>query len=196
MGIKTDEKLVENFLKGDESALEMLIDRYLKSLYNFSLQLVGDGQVAEDIVQEVFVKAWKNLTSFDLNKKFSTWIYAIAKNTAYDYLKKKKTIPFSSFENEQGDNALENIEDCAMLHSHELLQRMDDAQAVRKYLSTLSPQAKTILLLHHEQGFSLVEIAQIMGAPANTTKSKYRRAISSLRNLYFSKNPVLAKDSD
>ena len=83
-----------------------------------------------------------------------------------------------------------------MLHSHELLQRMDDAQAVRKYLSTLSPQAKTILLLHHEQGFSLVEIAQIMGAPANTTKSKYRRAISSLRTLYFSKNSILVKDCD
>ena len=179
----TDEKLVQDFLRGEQKALETLIDRYLKPLYNFSFHLVGDGQVAEDIVQETFVKVWKHAASFDGSKKFSTWVFAIAKNAAYDFLKKKKTLPFSSFENEEGNSVLENIEDETILYSEKLLARMDAVSDVQDFLSSLSPQAKAIILLHHQQGFSLVEIAKILDTPANTIKSKYHRAIIFLKNM-------------
>jgi RNA polymerase sigma-70 factor (ECF subfamily) len=134
------------------------------------------------------VKVWKNIAKYNETKKFSTWIFAIAKNTAYDFLKKKKTLPFASFENEEGVNVLENIEDQTMLHSQALLQKMDNVKDAEEYLNSLSPQLKTILLLHYKQGFSLVEIAEILGAPTNTIKSKYRRAMLSLRNVYSSKS--------
>ncbi|NTW26960.1 MAG: sigma-70 family RNA polymerase sigma factor [Candidatus Moranbacteria bacterium] len=180
--IIADEELIKNFLeKDDEKALEVLILRYLKPLYNFVLQLTGDGKAAEDIVQEVFVKVWKKADSFDLDKKFSTWIYAIAKNATFDHFKKKKTLPFAAFENEDGTNALENIEDQAILHPNALLERMDDVRNVHELLNTLSPKLKTILLLHHKQGFSLVEIAEILGTPSNTIKSNYRRALIFLK---------------
>lgn len=184
----TDEKLVQNFTKGDEKALETLIERYLKPVYGFVFQLTRDNSASEDITQEVFVKVWKNISAFDETKKLSTWIFAIAKNTAYDFLKKKKTLPFACFENEDGINVLENIEDQTVLHSQALLQKMDNAKEAEEYLNSLSPQLKTILLLHHQQGFSLVEIAEILGSSSNTVKSKYRRSLIFLRSMNYSKN--------
>ncbi len=184
----SDEKLVQNFRGGDEMALEKLIERYLKPLYGFVFQLVRDEQSAQDIVQEVFVKMWKHLSSFDQNKKFSTWIYAIAKNTACDWLKKKKALPFSVFEIADGSNLLEFIEDQNPLNSVELWQKMDNSQDAQQFLDTLSPEHKTILLLHFQQGFSLAEIAEILGAPSNTIKSQFRRTILFLKNLSFSKS--------
>jgi RNA polymerase sigma-70 factor (ECF subfamily) len=192
----TDEKLVQNFINGDEKALEVLVDRYSKPVYGFVFQLTRDNGASEDITQEVFVKVWKNIAKYDETKKFSTWIFAIAKNTAYDFLKKKKTLPFVVFENEEGINVLENIEDQTVLHSQALLQKMDNAKEAEEYLNSLLPQLKTILMLHHSQGFSLVEIADILGTPTNTIKSKYRRALISLRGLYTAKENTLAKNRE
>jgi RNA polymerase sigma-70 factor, ECF subfamily len=185
---KTDEQLVSEYLAGNEAAFKQLVERYLKWLYNFVFQLTQDKAAAEDIVQDVFVKVWKNISSFDSEKKFSTWIFAIAKNTAYDFLKKKKSIPFSRFENDDGESILEYIEDETILHSHELFQNMDNAKAVQDLLASLPIETRTILLLHYNNGFSLAEIAEILGSRSNTVKSKYRRAILQLRkNMFFKK---------
>jgi RNA polymerase sigma-70 factor, ECF subfamily len=188
--IKTDEQLASEYLAGNEAVFEQLVERYLKWLYNFVFQLTRDKAAAEDIMQDVFVKVWKNLSSFDTEKKFSTWIFAIAKNTAYDFLKKKKSIPFSTFENEDGESILEYIEDETILHSHELLQKMDNTKDVQELLASLPVETRTILLLHYNNGFSLVEIAEILGHPSNTVKSRYRRAIMQLREQLFSKNTL------
>jgi RNA polymerase sigma-70 factor (ECF subfamily) len=185
---KTDEQLVGDFLDGNEQALEKIVEKYLKPIYNFTYQLTRDIGASQDITQDVFVKMWKNLDSFDGGKKFSTWLYTIAKNTAYDYLKKKKTLPFAAFENAAGINVLENIEDETILYSEALLQKMDDAKEAQFFLDALSPELQIIFSLHHKQGFSLVEIAGILGSPINTIKSKYRRTLMSLRNLYPSKS--------
>jgi len=180
---KSDEQLVTDFLGGSEEAMKSLVEKYLKPIYNFTYQLTRDTGASEDITQDVFVKMWKNMDSFDSEKRFSTWLYAIAKNTAYDHLKKKKSLPFAAFENSAGINILENIEDEVSLHSEAMLQKMDNAKDVQALLAALSPQLKTILLLHHQQGFSLVEISEILGAPSNTIKSKYRRAIIFLKKI-------------
>lgn len=183
----SDEKLAADFLGGDEKAFEELVDRYLKPLYNFAFQLTQDQSASQDIVQDVFVKVWKNLARFDGKRKFSTWIFAIAKNTVYDLLKKKKVLPFSAFENAEGENFLESLENKSILSNAEILQKLDNAKEAQQLLDSLSPQLKTILLLHFQQGFSLAEIAEIFGQSSNTVKSQYRRAIFSLRKINFSK---------
>jgi RNA polymerase sigma-70 factor, ECF subfamily len=186
----SDEQLTQQFLSGDEKAFEKLVEKYLKPLYNFIFQLVRDKEVANDITQDVFVKIWKSMSSYDSQKKFSTWIFAIAKNTTFDFLKKKKTIPFTAFENESGENFLEFIEDASIPYSDELLRLIDEKKDAADFLDSLSPQIKTILLLHHVHGFSLVEISEIMGHSRNTIKSKYRRAIIFLREQISSKKAV------
>ena len=186
----SDEQLVEQFLSGNEKAFEKLVERYLKPLYNFIFQLVRDKETANDITQDVFVKIWKSMSSYDSQKKFSTWIFAVAKNAAFDFLKKKKTIPFSVFENESGENFLEFVEDKNIPYSNELLRRIDEKNDIADFLDSLSPQMKTVLILHHEYGFSLTEISEIMGHSRNTIKSKYRRAIIFLREQISSKKAV------
>jgi len=186
----SDEQLVKQFLSGDEKAFEKLVEKYLKPLYNFIFQLVHDKETANDITQDVFVKIWKSMSSYDSQKKFSTWIFTIAKNTTFDFLKKKKTVPFAAFENESGENFLEFIEDESIPYSNELLRIIDEKKDVANFLDSLSPQMKTVLLLHHKHGFSLVEISEIMGHPQNTIKSKYRRAIMFLREQISSKKAV------
>lgn len=89
-----DNKLVEKYLNEDDSAFNELLKKYLNPVFNFIRQFVSDASVAEDLTQETFFKAWKNLKRFNPNKSFKTWIFTIAKNTTYDYFKKKKTIPF------------------------------------------------------------------------------------------------------
>lgn len=185
-----DKQLVENFLGGDEQALEALIERYLKPLYGFVFQFTQDRNTAEDIVQEVFVKVWKNLAKFDQQKKFSTWIFAIAKNAAYDWLKKKKTIPFSVFENLEGENALEFIAEVSNSSSQEVLSQLALKNELKKMLAELPEISRSIVLLHHAQGFSLVEIAEIFGQPKNTIKSQYRRSLLSLRKQFFAKSKL------
>lgn len=112
----SDEKLIEQYLKGDEKSLEILINRHLKPVYIFVYRLVGSQSEAEDVTQVVFVKIWKNIKKFDTKKSFKTWMYRITHNTAIDYLRKKKAVPFSAFENEEGENpVLDSLVDLAPL---------------------------------------------------------------------------------
>lgn len=171
----TDEQLIADYLKGDEGALEILIKRYLKPIYSFTFRFVGDSATAEDITQETFVRVWRNLKKFDKNKKFKTWIFSIAKNASIDWLKKKKAVPFSNFENENGENSLINKLADFILPPKEPLLAMAMEKLPSKYRMTLS--------LRYDDQFTFREIAERLGESINTVKSKHRRAISLLGKL-------------
>ena len=79
---RTDEQLLNDYLFGDEKSLELLIRRYLKPIFGFVYKYVRNSPDAEDITQEVFVRIWRNLKKFKKEKKFKTWIFAIARNSA------------------------------------------------------------------------------------------------------------------
>lgn len=179
----TDEELVVAYLAGQEDVFPVLMDRYLRSLYGFVFQLVRSDSAAEDIVQETFIKTWKNLSRFDVKKSFKTWVFAIAKNTAYDYLKKKKTLPFSTFLNEAGESVLENISD-GSIHPEIILDQEATAHDLDKKLQMLTPAYRTLLDLHYKRGFSLHEISDILQVPYNTVKSRHKRALESLRRAF------------
>jgi RNA polymerase sigma-70 factor (ECF subfamily) len=178
----TDEELVKNFLAGDEMAFEDLLKRYLKPIYNFIFRFVYDRDAVEDLTQETFLKVWKNIKRFDPEKRFKTWIFTIAKNTAFDYLKKKKTVPFSFFTDEGGENWLENIADEHILPDV-ILERKNLAEELEAILEKLPPHYRAILLLHYKEDFSLHEIAEILGEPYNTIKSRHQRGLLKLKEL-------------
>jgi len=171
----TDEQLVIDYLKGNTESLEILIKRYLKPIFSFTYRRVGNSQEAEDITQDVFVKVWRNLKKFDRNRSFKTWIFTIAKNTSIDWLKKKKAIPFSNFENEKGENSLINKLAYFILPVKEPLLGMAMEKLPSKYRTTLS--------LRYNDQFTFQEIAETLGESINTVKSKHRRGISLLRKL-------------
>lgn len=175
-----DKELIEQYLNGDERAFERLLGKYMKPLYGFVFQFVRDQAIAEDLTQEAFVRAWKNIRQFDQTKQFKTWLYAIAKNATYDYFKKKKSIPFSSFQNEEGESTLEAVDDGNLLPD-ELLERKDAVEELDRVLLKLPELYRTILLLAYKEDFSLMEISEIFGIPYNTVKSRHQRAIKALK---------------
>jgi RNA polymerase sigma-70 factor (ECF subfamily) len=174
-----DKEIIKKYLEGDEKSLEILIKKYLNSIYGFIFKNVGDINSAEDITQEVFIRIWKNLKKFDQKKEFKPWIFQIAKNASIDYLRKKKSIPFSRFENDKGQNVLtENLSD----NSPNLLKILNDKKGLMIIMEALPEKDKNLLNLRHKDGLSFKEIADITKESVNTIKSRYRRIIINLKN--------------
>jgi len=175
-----DKKLIERYLEGDEKSLEDLVKKYVKPIYSFVFKNVGGQTEAEDITQEVFLKMWKNLKKFDQKKDFKPWIFQIAKNSSIDFLRKKKTVPFSMFENEKGQNILLEKIWSAPLN---LIEDISDKRVVAAAMQGLNDKEQKVIYLRYDQGFSFKEIAGIFKEPINTVKSRCRRALSNMRNL-------------
>ncbi len=180
---KSDEKIIQEYLGGEEAAFSELVKKYLKPVFNFTFRLVNNRDAAEDLTQETFVKAWKNIKRYNPNKKFRTWLFAIAKNAAFDWLKKKKEIPFSTFEDEEGNNALKNISSDEIL-PNEILERENIAEELENILQKLPLPHRTVLLLHYKEDFSLHEIAEILDEPYNTIKSRHQRGLLKIKLMF------------
>lgn len=191
-----DQKLIENYFKGDEKSLEILIKRYLAPIYGFTHKYVNNAQEAEDITQDVFVKAWRNLKKpalcricssrgFDPKKgSFKTWVFSIAKNAVIDFLKKKKAIQFSDLENEKGENVIaEKFIDFSPL-PEDILKRKDLIGAFAKAINKLMPKYRKILFLRHDDNLTFREISETTSESLNTVKSRHRRALIILKKFF------------
>ncbi|MFA6315225.1 MAG: RNA polymerase sigma factor [Candidatus Paceibacterota bacterium] len=182
--IKTDEQLISDYLDGSEKALGTLIDRHLTNAYNFALKLVNDSQVADDITQEAFVKAWNNIRGFRQGSSFQTWLFAITRNVAIDWLRRRKELVFSAFENERGENMLtETLVDTGLLPD-ELLARAEDARFVEILLEEIDPLYRDVLKLRYSSNMTFAEIGEFLKRPLHTVKSQHRRALIALRRSF------------
>jgi RNA polymerase sigma-70 factor (ECF subfamily) len=179
----SDEQLITNYFTGDKKSLEILINRYLKPIYNFVYRYIGDTHEAEDVTQEIFLKMWRNLKKFKKGKKFKTWLFTIAKNTCLDFLKKKKAILFSEFENEKGENRfIETLIDPGPL-PNEIFEQTMNKELLYQAINQLPLKYRLILFLHYNNHFTFQEIAEIFNEPLNTIKSRHLRAILMLKKL-------------
>ncbi len=190
MPYPSDEKLITSYFAGDEEALKTLIARHLDAVYNFISRYVWNTGDAEDITQDVFLRAWKNLKKFDRTKSFRTWLFAIAKNASLNWIKKKKPTPFSEFsvknirgETEGGEIYFaETVADSSPLPD-ELFARADLALQLTGAMEKLPDAMRAVLALRHTNEYSFREIAESLGEPLNTVKSRYRRALAAIRKL-------------
>lgn len=208
----SDLQTIIDYLKGDEKSLEILIRRYFKMIYSFIYRYVGDAQDAEDITQEVFVKVWRNLKTsatrlskgFDPSKgSFKTWIFSIAKNSCVDFLKKRKTIPFSRFfvrggsaiggDADNGDNLLiDTLADPSPL-PQEILEKADLARMLNSIMEKLPSKYRMILFLRYNDHFTFREISESLGEPLNTVKSRHGRALVMLKKFLSESSPARLK---
>jgi len=176
---RTDEELVTAHLAGDEEAFSRLVKHNLKSIYSFAARSAPND--AEDIVQDVFLKAWKNLKSFNPDTaKFKTWLMRIARNTVIDHLRKKTPHIFSELERAEGEDRFANEPDTSPLPD-EVVARAHDARALEAALAELAPPSREVLLLRYMNQLSFEEIAEVLNKPANTVRSRHRRALTHLR---------------
>lgn len=184
-----DEQLVGEYLAGNEKALEILIGRYLKPIYGFVYRYAKNGADAEDIAQEVFVKLWRHIKKFDQKKKFKTWLFSIAKNSALDFFKKKKVLTFSDFSwqdessgGESGNPISDALADEKPLPLESLVQE-EVNQAIASVVSKLSAKYRLIIFLRYSSQMTFQEIAETLDEPMDTVKSRHRRALIRARKL-------------
>lgn len=180
---RNDRQIIIDYLSGDQVAITILVDRYLKSVFNFSYRLVGNHQNAEDITQETFLKMWRNLKKYRRDENFKTWLFTIARNTSIDLLRKNKSFVFTTFENEDGENPFaENLTDTEPLPD-EIFAKAEEKKMLEENLTKLTPIHREVLLLHYTEHFTFDEIGKILGKSLNTAKSRHRRALAELRKL-------------
>ncbi|MDD5721114.1 MAG: RNA polymerase sigma factor [Candidatus Pacebacteria bacterium] len=180
---KTDEQLISDYLEGDEKSLEVLVDRYLINIYNFVYKLVNDRQAANDISQESFIKAWKNIRKYRQGSNFQNWLLTLTRNTAIDWLRKRKDLSFSIFENEKGVNIFSETLVDDKPSPFELLTQAEDTIFVEALLNELNPQYRDVLTLRYSSDFTFEEIGKLLKRPLHTVKSQHRRALVALRRL-------------
>jgi len=179
----SDIELIESYFNGDENAFAEIVNRYFKSIYNFSFRLVGNTKDAEDITQDVFVKVWKNIKKFDTSKNLKTWIFTIARNTCVDYLRKKKDIPISFFDTEEGGNYMEDTLQDEGILADKAFDVFKDKKAVEKALNKISIIQREVITLKYVNEMSLTEVSEILNLSRETVKSHHRRALLKLRDI-------------
>lgn len=182
----TDEEIIVKYLDGEDDALNLLIQRYIKSVYNFIYRYTKSPEASEDITQDVFVLVWKNIKKFDTTRSFKAWLFTIARNTSLNWIKKRKPLTFSDLETDVefdvADTSLESEEDIF----DSLLLHAQVKDAVRR----LPPMYQNIISMKVDTGFTFEEMGEALGEPVNTIKSKHRRAIRQLRQMLI---PIIGK---
>jgi len=177
---KTDEELMIAYLAGSPQAFTELVGRHLAGVYSYARRFVGDEQAAEDIAQETFVKAWNNLKKYNAKtSKFKTWLLRIARNTAIDFLRKRKHVPFSEFESEGVNLLAETVADEGE-SAEELFAKAEDSGEVAAALTRLSPKHREILVWYYTNRVTFEEMGALLGESPNTVKSRHRRALRAL----------------
>lgn len=188
--MKSDEQLAQAASGGDDAAFQELMKRHIKRAFALARLYVKADEDAEDIVQDSFFKAWKNLSRFDADKRFGPWLSTIVRNTALDFLKKKRGVAFSALDSEtaEGDSAsfADTLVDAEPL-ADELFAKATEAAEAREALLSLHPDHQSALMLHYRDEMTFEEIAVVMGRPMNTVKSWHRRALGKLKAILHQK---------
>ncbi len=174
---KTDEQIVVLTLKNQDYYL-CLMKRYEAKLLNYILKISNiSKEDGEDILQEVFIKAYQNLNDFDLNYKFSNWIYSIAHNATISAFRKKKVRPQTvSWEDKDLNNILESTLDV----ENTSLQKLTYKQ-ILKIINQLPLKYKDVLILKFMEGKDYREISDILHKPMGTIATLINRAKKSLK---------------
>ena len=182
----TDLEIIEAVLAGAQDRYAELVDRYQPQAITVAYGFVGNYEDARELSQNGFVKAYEHLVEFRGHSKFSTWFYRIVVNECKDFLKAKSrrpsTVSLSPAEpDEEGDSGgFFELEDPGSGPSQQLANRELGAQLTQA-IGDLPMQQRTAFMLHHVQGMSLEEVAQIMGCRIGTIKAHIFRATEHLR---------------
>ncbi len=187
----TDEELIARFQQGDVQAFDLLVRRYKDQLLNFIYRFVGNRTDAEDIVQETFLRVYKNKHYYKEIAKFSTWVYTIAGNLAKTELRRRKRhkiFSVSNFVNEERDYDIPD-------ENRNPEQEVDGTikeDIIQKAIEKLPPKFKEVIILRDVQGFAYEEISQILNIPLGTVKSRVNRGRLKLQEdlkFLFEKEP-------
>ena len=179
-----DLELVKRCQNGDVRSFDQLVTRYRGKVYGMCYHLVQNDQDAWDLAQEAFIKAWKALPSFKGDSSFYTWLYRIAHNTSYDWLRKKRIQSDGEFNDEIGRPVAAGAEAVPKgeFAPDQALKNRELGARIHEAIAQLSPDHRTVILLREVEGHSYEEIAQALDTPLNTVRTWIKRGMEKLKN--------------
>lgn len=181
----TEEELIARAQRGDEDAFAQLLELHQNKVYGLTLRLTNSPEDAMELTQETFFNAWRGLPNFHGESKFSTWLYRLATNATFDFLRREKrrraisSVPLSTQEDPE---RVLDIPDRRFTPQDEV-ERQEFQEAIRRGLALLSDEHRQVLVLRELNGLSYTEIAQVLDIEEGTVKSRISRARLALRKI-------------
>ncbi len=173
----TEEQLIAALKNKNREAVGILYDKYSSLLFGIIARIVKSDETAEDLLQEVIVKIWKNIDSYDAGKaKLVTWMGNIARNLAIDKIRSKE------YKNSRQN---QDIEDYVNIIEENPSSGFNPEHiGVKEMVEKLAPDHRVLIELVYFQGFTQAETSEKLGIPLGTVKTRIRSAINNLRNIY------------
>lgn len=176
MDQKTDVEIVAGIMQGNRQAYALLVDRYKGPVFNLALRMTGSREDANDLAQEIFIRAYQNLHRYDPQKKYFTWLYTMGINLIRNHLKKKARQITVNTLSEEKQSVFQNSaagDDPAE----------DNLAGLERAMIALTVEAREALVLKYQQGMTFEEVAEITGASVSAVKMRVYRALEQLREM-------------
>jgi RNA polymerase sigma-70 factor (ECF subfamily) len=176
-----DRRLIAEVLAGNTAAFGELVTRYQDRLFNVAYRVLDNPDDAADVVQDVFINAYQSLRTFKGDSELFTWLYRIAFNTAISFKRRRRGVVRIDGHGGDGgidpeDRSLDTAPDAGM-------ERSEDERVLAEAMAKLSPEHRTVLVLKDIDGLKYEEIAEVMGVPIGTVRSRLHRARLELKSL-------------
>ena len=175
-----DAAAVAQVLAGDEDAYRILVERHSRSIFRLAYRMTANEQDAEDVVQETFLRAYRQLKRFESRSNFGTWLYRIAVNCSLDLIRKRRRHDEPPTEPSSEEETMYQLRDerptpDRMVLGAEIQKKVDTV------LSTLGPKERAAFSLRHYDGMSIEEIGVVLGVRPSAIKNSIFRAVQKLR---------------
>lgn len=174
----SDEELVDAFQAGDLSAFDILLRRWDRKIQGAICRLIGSEEDARDLCQETFLKAYRSLRSFKGEARFSSWLYQIALNACRDRMRRRRGKTLVSLEGLEESGSVPLASEPSAL---DLVEANDLARAVAAAVAALPDEQREVIILKEYQGLTFLEIAEVLGLPTSTVKTRLYRGLGQLR---------------
>jgi len=184
-----DHILVKRVQAGNREAFDELVKRYYGAVYNLAAHSIQNGEEREDVIQEIFLKAYRSISGFRFQAAFSTWLYSIAKNMLIDISRKKHPLQVSIEKEAGGIRIGDTLSDSRDDPEKRLMENNAEI-SLRKALMNLEENHKQILILREMEGLSYMELSKALGINIGTVKSRLARAREELRIILSEKYPA------
>jgi RNA polymerase sigma-70 factor (ECF subfamily) len=185
------------YQKGDARSFEVLLRRHERPVYNFLYRMVGHPTTAEDLLQEVFLRVIHHAKDFEGRAKFTTWVYTIARNLCHDHGRRQKFRKHASLDAPVSDekDGASRVDFVPSRDSspHDDLVAKDLMARLEQAMTTLSDDQREVFLMREKLGLPFKEIADIVGCPENTVKTRMRHALEKLQKALRIETEELAR---
>jgi len=173
----SDSEIISQVLAGDHNAYALLVERYKSYVFTITLRFTKNREDAEEVSQDIFVKAYRALADFKGTAKFSTWLYTIVNTTCITFLRKKR-LDVRSLDDERTFEVADNIDSGFRAN---LVEQKSRQTMVNRAITMLNPDDAEIITLFYKNEQTLEEIGQILGIEMNTAKVRLHRARTRLK---------------